>query len=61
MVEVASISNIGRAARTLVAEGKVLWLQHLLEISSFHNSLNNSRSLNDSHRSGNLKFKSIVC
>jgi hypothetical protein len=37
MVEVASISNIGLAARTSVAEGKALWLQHLLKISSFHN------------------------
>jgi hypothetical protein len=55
MVEVASISNIGRAACTSVAEGKILWLQHLLEISSFHNSLN------DSHRSSNLKCKPIVC
>lgn len=59
MVEVASTSNLGRAARTSVAEVKVLGLQHLLlyflEISSFH-----SRSLNDSHRSRNLKRKSIV-
>jgi hypothetical protein len=61
MVEVASISNIRRAACTLVAEGKVLWLQHLLEISSFHNSLNDSHSLNNSHRSSNLKCKTIVC
>jgi hypothetical protein len=59
MVEVASTSNLGRAARTSVAEVKVLGLQDLLlyflEISSFH-----SRSLNDNHRSRNLKRKSIV-